>query len=85
MDGYTLFRKLKALNLELPIIISSGFGDTVVTTRIPSAEIAGLVSKPYRFDQLRVVLKGATSAPIVLAAILSCIASVKALINCFDR
>jgi CheY-like chemotaxis protein len=58
MDGYTLFRELKALNSELPIIISSGFGDSVVTTRIPVEEIAGLVSKPYRFDQLRDVLKG---------------------------
>ena len=57
MDGYTLFRELKKLTPELPIIISSGFGDTVVTTRIPIAEIAGLVSKPYRFDQLREVLK----------------------------
>jgi FixJ family two-component response regulator len=57
MDGYTLFRELKTVTPELPIIISSGFGDTVVTTRIPIAEIAGLVSKPYRFDQLRDVLK----------------------------
>ena len=57
MDGYTLFWELKALRPGLPIIISSGFGDTVVTTRIPSVEIAGLVSKPYRFDQLRDVLK----------------------------
>jgi FixJ family two-component response regulator len=56
MDGYILFRELKSLRPELPIIISSGFGDTVVTTRIPSEEIAGMVSKPYRFDQLRDVL-----------------------------
>lgn len=53
-----LFRELKALKPELPVIISSGFGDTVVTTRIPLEEIAGLVNKPYRFDQLRDVLKG---------------------------
>jgi len=57
MDGYALFRELKLLKRDLQIIISSGFGDTVVTTRIPGEEIAGLVSKPYRFDQLRDVLK----------------------------
>ena len=57
MDGYELFRELKALSPKLPIIISSGYGDTVVTSRIPRNEIAGLVSKPYRFDQLRDVLK----------------------------
>ncbi|MDD2583166.1 MAG: response regulator, partial [Desulfuromonadaceae bacterium] len=57
MDGYTLFQELKALDPKLPIIISSGFGDTVVTSRIPGEDIAGLVSKPYDFDRLREVLK----------------------------
>ncbi len=57
MDGYALFRELKLLKRDLPIIISSGFGDTVVTTRIPNDEIAGLVSKPYRFDKLQDVVK----------------------------
>ncbi len=57
MDGYALFRELKMLNPKLPIIISSGYGETVVTSRIPREEIAGLVSKPYSFDNLRDVLK----------------------------
>jgi PAS domain S-box-containing protein len=57
MDGYELFRELKALNPKLPIIITSGYGDAVITSRIPRNDIAGLVSKPYRFDQLRDVLK----------------------------
>jgi signal transduction histidine kinase/CheY-like chemotaxis protein len=57
MDGYELFRELKTLNPKLPIIISSGYGDTVVTSRIASEDIAGMVSKPYNFDQLREVVK----------------------------
>jgi len=57
MDGYQLFHELKTLCPELPIIISSGFGDTVVTSRISREDIAGLVSKPYNFDQMRAVLK----------------------------
>jgi len=57
MDGYELFHELKKLNDELPIIISSGFGDQNVTSRIGSDNIAGLVSKPYHSNQLRVVLK----------------------------
>ncbi|HIJ87125.1 MAG TPA: response regulator [Desulfuromonadales bacterium] len=57
MDGYALFRELKALNPHLPIIISSGYGDTVVTSRIPRNEIAGLVSKPFGFDQLRDIVQ----------------------------
>jgi signal transduction histidine kinase len=57
MDGYELFSRLKNLNNKLPIIISSGFGDAEVSSRIPIDDIAGLISKPYKFDQLREVLK----------------------------
>jgi PAS domain S-box-containing protein len=59
MDGYELFCELKNLQPELPIIISSGFGDAVVTSRIPRENIAGLVSKPYNYDLLREVLRNA--------------------------
>jgi CheY-like chemotaxis protein len=57
MDGYALFHELKRLDPELPIIISSGFGDAGITLRIPRAEIAGIVNKPYSFEQLRNVLQ----------------------------
>jgi two-component system cell cycle sensor histidine kinase/response regulator CckA len=56
MNGYELIRELKKLNPELPIIVSSGFGDAEVTSRIHE-NIAGVVGKPYSFDQLREVLK----------------------------
>jgi len=59
IDGYTLFRELKMIKPDLPIIISSGFGDISVTTKIPRKEIAGLVCKPFHFDHLREVMKGA--------------------------
>ena len=58
MDGYELFRKLKTIDPKLPIIISSGFGNTDIKSNLPIEEIAGLVSKPYNFDRLRVVLQG---------------------------
>ncbi len=51
MDGYELFRNLKELNPKLPIIISSGFGDAIITSQLPHADIAGLLSKPYSFEQ----------------------------------
>jgi PAS domain S-box-containing protein len=57
MGGYTLIRELKTLNPDLPVIISSGFGDTVIASRIAPDDIAGLISKPYNFEQLREVLK----------------------------
>jgi len=57
MDGYQLFRELKKINPELPVIISSGFGDADIISRIVEGNVAGILSKPYRFDQLREVLK----------------------------
>lgn len=57
MDGYELFRRLKAVAPELPIIITSGFGESIVTSRIPAGDAAGFLSKPYRFEQLKEVLK----------------------------
>ena len=57
MDGYQLFNELKTLRPDLPIIISSGFGDSDVESRIASEDIAGLISKPYSFDSLSDELK----------------------------
>ena len=57
MDGYALFPALKQLNHKLPIIISSGFGDADVTSRIGRDNIAGIISKPYNPNQLREILK----------------------------
>ena len=63
MDGQQLFRELKKIDQELPVIISSGFGDDNITSLIPREEIAGLLSKPYTFDQLRGVLKSVVRKP----------------------
>ena len=57
MDGYELISELKKLDPQLPIIISSGYGDTAITSRFAEEDIAGFLSKPYGFDQLRAVLR----------------------------
>ena len=57
MDGYQLFLALKKINPDLPVVISSGFGDADITSRVVEGNVAGILSKPYRFDQLREVLK----------------------------
>lgn len=56
MDGYGLINELKRRNSSLPIIVSSGFGDAEITSRISKDDIAGLIGKPYNFIQLRDVL-----------------------------
>ena len=58
MDGYALFYELKMLDPKLPIIISSGFGEGDVTSRIAREDIASVINKPYNPEQLREVLKG---------------------------
>jgi DNA-binding NtrC family response regulator len=57
MDGYELFYELKKINPKLPIIVSSGYGDAEVGSRIGTDNIAGIISKPYGPDQLRGVLR----------------------------
>jgi PAS domain S-box-containing protein len=59
MDGYELFNKLKERAPDLPIIICSGFGETVVSSRIAAEAAAGFLNKPYDFDVLREVLRSA--------------------------
>lgn len=57
MDGYTLFHELKKLDPKLPIIVSSGFGEVEVTSKLEKEDIAGMVSKPYSYVQLRDLLR----------------------------
>jgi CheY-like chemotaxis protein len=57
LDGYALFRELKTLDPKLPIIITSGFGEGDVTSRLAGEDIAGIINKPYNPDQLRNILK----------------------------
>ncbi len=58
MSGYEMFYELKKLNPQLPIIISSGFGDKEVTTTIPRDAVADMLTKPYNFELLKKVLRG---------------------------
>jgi PAS domain S-box-containing protein len=56
MNGYELIRELKKLNPELPIIISSGFGDIDISSKVSHKDVAGLIGKPYNFNQMREVI-----------------------------
>lgn len=59
MDGYALFHELNKLNPTLPIIVTSGFGDSDITARFHDKDIAGYLSKPFSFDSLKNTLKRA--------------------------
>jgi CheY-like chemotaxis protein len=57
MNGYEMIRELKRLSPDLPIVISSGFGDDEIANHVAQSDIAGSINKPYNFDQLRDVIK----------------------------
>lgn len=63
MDGYALLPALKKLNPTLPIIVSSGFGDADVVSRIGRDNISGIISKPYNPNQIREVLRCVVEGP----------------------
>jgi signal transduction histidine kinase len=57
LDGYELVVELKKIAPALPIIVTSGFGEAEVASRIPPGQIAGLIGKPYNLSQFRGVVK----------------------------
>jgi PAS domain S-box-containing protein len=57
MDGYELFCELKKLDPDLPIILSSGFDEIAVNSRLVRAKLCGQLSKPYSIGELRDELK----------------------------
>jgi len=57
MDGCDLVLELLKLAPDLPVVVSSGFGDHDVASRLDPALIAGIISKPYKGSQLREVLR----------------------------
>jgi DNA-binding NtrC family response regulator len=57
MDGYQLFQELKILNPVLPIIIASGFGNSIISSQISRENVAGFIDKPYHFDKVKEVIK----------------------------
>ncbi|MDD2308405.1 MAG: PocR ligand-binding domain-containing protein [Desulfuromonadaceae bacterium] len=57
MDGYQLFQELKILNPALPIIIASGFGNSIISSQISRENVAGFIDKPYDFDKIKEIIK----------------------------
>jgi PAS domain S-box-containing protein len=57
MNGYEMIHELKKLDPDLPVVITSGFGDDDVTSHVACELIAGLLNKPYTFNQLYEVMK----------------------------
>jgi len=57
MDGYALVSALRKQSADVPIIVSSGFGDSEVIARLAGENISRIISKPYSFEQFQAVLQ----------------------------
>ncbi len=57
MSGYDLYCELKKIKPSLPIILSSGYADSDLKSKIDEDGLAGFLNKPYTFEELQIVLK----------------------------
>ncbi|MBE0505051.1 MAG: response regulator, partial [Desulfuromonadales bacterium] len=60
MSGQEMISELRKIRSDLPIIVSSGFGENDVSAALKAGEVAAVLNKPYKFDELRQVLKDVT-------------------------
>ncbi len=66
INGYDLFREFKKMTPQLPIVLSSGgHADPALISQIEENGLAGLLYKPYSFEELQVVLKNAIEQSVI--------------------
>jgi two-component system cell cycle sensor histidine kinase/response regulator CckA len=56
MAGDEVFRELRRLRKDVPVIISSGFNEQDVTQRFAGKGVSGFIQKPYTVKMLREIL-----------------------------
>ncbi|MDU0457700.1 MAG: response regulator [Geobacteraceae bacterium] len=60
MDGEHCFRRLRQLNPDIKVIMSSGFSEEEVIQKFAGKGFSGFIQKPYKLSALRDVLQRAT-------------------------
>ncbi len=63
MDGVETFSELRRLNPKVRIVLTSGYNETDVAARFAGKGLSGVLQKPYKFSQLREVLRKVLAAP----------------------
>ncbi len=59
MDGKEAFSHMRALNPEVPIVLTSGYSEQDVVGEFLGRGLAGFLPKPYQRSQFRAVLRQA--------------------------
>lgn len=52
LDGAETLRRMRAIRADVPIVLSSGFGEEESLTRLGGQAVEGFFQKPYRLDAL---------------------------------
>ena len=55
-DGCDLFTKMKAANAGVKVVVTSGYLDTQIETRLLDAGVKRTIHKPYGLDEMAKVL-----------------------------
>jgi PAS domain S-box-containing protein len=65
MGGADCVLELKKIDPTARIIMSTGYSQTDVASKLESEEVLGFLQKPYRMQELSVVVRQATTATVV--------------------
>jgi two-component system, cell cycle sensor histidine kinase and response regulator CckA len=52
MNGIDAFREMRAIRTDIPVIVASGGAPDEFRHRLPVAELAGILRKPFKLDEL---------------------------------
>jgi PAS domain S-box-containing protein len=58
LDGEAVFRELRALRHDLPVLLMSGYNEQDAVSRFAGKGLAGFLQKPFTVDQLLEKLRG---------------------------
>jgi CheY-like chemotaxis protein len=61
MNGDQAFEQLRLVSPDVPVVLSSGFTESVVSERFKGKKLNGFLSKPFTAPQIGVVVKKALS------------------------
>ncbi|HWF77642.1 MAG TPA: response regulator FixJ [Caulobacteraceae bacterium] len=59
MDGMELVRRLRELQVEIPIIVMTGHGDVPLAVEAMKAGVVDFIEKPYEGDRMLSAIRGA--------------------------
>ncbi|MCD4700515.1 MAG: PAS domain S-box protein [Candidatus Aegiribacteria sp.] len=57
LSGDEVYREIRRINKDVPVIVSSGFSRKDVMHRFAGKHLSGFIQKPYRIEDLSIVIK----------------------------